>query len=36
MTVTVLDSWGVHNCEDIGNLFFNLEQAEVFRKDGRG
>ena len=32
MTVTVLDYWGVHTCEDIGNLVFNLVNAGVFGK----
>src|SRR5213594_3376648 len=32
MVVTVFDSWGVHSCEDIGNIVFNLIGAGVFGK----
>lgn len=32
MAITVLDYWGLHSCEDIGNLVFNLVEAGVFGK----
>src|SRR5438046_7875966 len=32
MVMTVFDSWGVHSCEDIGNMVFNLIGAGVFGK----
>ena len=32
MVTTVFDSWGVHSCEDIGNMVFNLIGAGVFGK----
>jgi uncharacterized repeat protein (TIGR04138 family) len=32
MVVTVFDSWGVHCCEDIGHMVFNLIGAGVFGK----
>lgn len=32
MVMTVFDSWGVHSCEDIGNIVFNLIGAGVFGK----
>src|SRR6201993_4935672 len=32
MVVTVFDNWGVHSCEDIGNIVFNLIGAGVFGK----
>jgi len=32
MSVTVLDYWGVRNCEDVGHMVFNLVQAGVFGK----
>jgi len=32
MSVTVLDYWGIHSCEDIGHMVFNLVQSEVFVK----
>ncbi len=32
MVTTVLDSWGVRSCEDIGNMVFNLIGAGVFGK----
>ena len=32
MVVTVFDSWGVHSCEDIGHMVFNLIGAGVFGK----
>ena len=33
MTYTVLDEWGVHSTEDIGEMMFNLVDA---RRIGRG
>lgn len=35
MAHLVLDYWGVRSCEDIGNLVFNLVQANVFSKTDR-
>jgi uncharacterized repeat protein (TIGR04138 family) len=32
LVVTVFDSWGIHSCEDIGNMVFNLISAGVFGK----
>jgi uncharacterized repeat protein (TIGR04138 family) len=32
MVMTVFDNWGVHSCEDIGNMVFNLIGAGVFGK----
>jgi uncharacterized repeat protein (TIGR04138 family) len=30
MVMTVFDSWGIHSCEDIGHMVFNLIGAGVF------
>ena len=35
MATLVLSSWGVHSCEDVGNLVFNLVEASVFSKTDR-
>src|SRR6266700_5644113 len=32
MVMTVFDSWGVHSCEDVGNMVFNLIGAGVLGK----
>lgn len=32
MAPTVLGYWGVRSCEDIGNLVFNLVDANIFSK----
>ena len=32
MVMTVFDSWGIHSCEDIGNMVFNLIDAGIFGK----
>src|ERR687888_6052 len=32
MVMTVFDNWGIHSCEDIGNMVFNLIAAGVFGK----
>ncbi len=32
LVITVFDNWGVHSCEDIGNMVFNLIGAGVFGK----
>jgi uncharacterized repeat protein (TIGR04138 family) len=32
MVMTVFDNWGIHCCEDIGNIVFNLIGAGVFGK----
>jgi uncharacterized repeat protein (TIGR04138 family) len=32
LVMTVFDSWGIHSCEDIGNMVFNLIGAGVFGK----
>jgi uncharacterized repeat protein (TIGR04138 family) len=35
MARLVLDYWGVRSCEDVGNLVFNLVEANVFSKTDR-
>jgi uncharacterized repeat protein (TIGR04138 family) len=30
MALTVLDEWGVRSCEDLGNVLFNLVEANQF------
>jgi uncharacterized repeat protein (TIGR04138 family) len=32
MVMTVFDSWGIHSCQDIGHMVFNLIGAGVFGK----
>ena len=32
MVITVFESWGIHSCEDIGHMVFNLIGAGVFGK----
>jgi uncharacterized repeat protein (TIGR04138 family) len=32
MVMTVFDNWGVHSCEDMGNMVFNLIDAGIFGK----
>jgi len=32
LVMTVFDSWGIHSCEDIGNMVFNLIDAGIFGK----
>jgi len=32
MVMTVFDTWGIHSCEDIGNMVFNLIDAGIFGK----
>jgi len=32
MVMTVFDNWGIHSCEDIGNMVFNLIGSGVFGK----
>lgn len=32
MTLTVFEYWGLTQCEDVGNMVFNLVQAGVFGK----
>lgn len=32
MVMTVFDSWGIHSCEDIGHMVFNLIAAGIFGK----
>jgi uncharacterized repeat protein (TIGR04138 family) len=32
MVMTVFDSWGIHSCEDVGNMVFNLIAAGIFGK----
>jgi uncharacterized repeat protein (TIGR04138 family) len=32
MVMTVFDNWGIHSCEDIGRMVFNLIAAGVFGK----
>jgi uncharacterized repeat protein (TIGR04138 family) len=32
MVMTVFDNWGIHSCEDMGNMVFNLIGAGIFGK----
>src|SRR5205807_2329071 len=32
MVITVFDNWGIHSCEDIGHMVFNLIGAGIFGK----
>ncbi len=32
MVMTVFSSWGIHCCEDIGHMVFNLIEASIFGK----
>ncbi len=32
LVITVFDNWGIHCCEDIGNMVFNLIGAGIFGK----
>jgi uncharacterized repeat protein (TIGR04138 family) len=32
MVITVFDNWGIHRCEDIGHMVFNLIGAGIFGK----
>ena len=32
LVMTVFDNWGVHSCEDMGNMVFNLIGAGIFGK----
>ena len=32
MAMSVFDEWGVHRCEDFGELVFNLVESELLRK----
>jgi uncharacterized repeat protein (TIGR04138 family) len=32
MAITVFSCWGIHNCEDIGHMVFNLIGAGIFGK----
>ena len=32
MVITVFDNWGIHCCEDIGKMVFNLIGAGIFGK----
>jgi uncharacterized repeat protein (TIGR04138 family) len=32
MVVTVLSYWGIHSCEDVGHMVFNLIGAGIFGK----
>jgi uncharacterized repeat protein (TIGR04138 family) len=32
MVMTVFDNWGIHSCEDVGNMVFNLIGAGIFGK----
>jgi uncharacterized repeat protein (TIGR04138 family) len=32
LVTTVFDNWGIHACEDIGNMVFNLIGAGIFGK----
>ncbi|MCR5413567.1 MAG: hypothetical protein K6F50_02410 [Kiritimatiellae bacterium] len=33
LSYTVLREWGVHSCEDIGEMMFNLTEGNRVRKD---
>jgi uncharacterized repeat protein (TIGR04138 family) len=35
MVVTVFTYWGIHQCEDIGHIVFNLIKKEIFGKSDR-
>jgi uncharacterized repeat protein (TIGR04138 family) len=32
LVMTVFDNWGIHSCEDMGNMVFNLIGAGIFGK----
>jgi uncharacterized repeat protein (TIGR04138 family) len=32
LVMTVFDNWGIHSCEDIGNMVFNLIGVGIFGK----
>jgi uncharacterized repeat protein (TIGR04138 family) len=32
LVVTVFESWGIRNCEDVGHMVFNLIDAGIFGK----
>src|SRR5678815_4819064 len=32
MTMTVLEEWGIRNCQDFGNIVFNMVEFELLRK----
>lgn len=32
MTMTVLDEWGIHNCQDFGEIVFNMVEASLLAK----
>ena len=32
LVMTVFDNWGIHSCEDVGNMVFNLIGAGIFGK----
>lgn len=32
LVITVFDNWGIHSCEDVGNMVFNLIGAGIFGK----
>src|ERR671923_140123 len=32
LVMTVFENWGIHSCEDIGNMVFNLIGAGIFGK----
>ncbi len=32
MTITLFAEWGVHRCEDFGEIVFNLVEHEIFSK----
>jgi uncharacterized repeat protein (TIGR04138 family) len=35
MTITVLAEWGVHNCQDFGEIVFNMVEADWLAKTDR-
>ncbi len=32
MTVTVFDAWGIHRCEDFGEIVFNMVETKLLAK----
>jgi uncharacterized repeat protein (TIGR04138 family) len=32
MTMTVLEEWGIHNCQDFGEIVFNMVEASLLAK----
>lgn len=32
MTITVLEEWGIHNCQDFGEIVFNMVESRLLAK----